>query len=90
MSDAWRLELTAPARRDLNDIAPASAVFAIFEALESIAANPRRIGKPLRDGLAGNLVARRGPFRIVYRLDEGGRLVSVTAIGHRSHVYRRR
>lgn len=90
MSGEWRVELTAPARRDLDKIVPGSAAFAILETLTSIAAGPRRVGKPLRMGLEGHWVARRGPYRIVYRLDEEERLVRVTAIGHRSHIYRRR
>jgi ParE toxin of type II toxin-antitoxin system, parDE len=38
----------------------------------------------------GRYSARRGPYRIIYELDEDERLVRVIAIGHRRDVYRRR
>ena len=34
--------------------------------------------------------ARRGPYRIIYELDETERVVRVVAIGHRRTIYRRR
>lgn len=90
MSEPWRLVLTGAARRDLNSVSPGRAVFPILETLNAIAANPQRMGKALGFQHEGSYVARRGPFRVIYKLDESRRLVQVTAIGHRSHVYRRR
>ena len=53
--------------------------------------NPRRIGKPLREELAGLWSARLGPeWRVVYQIDESRRSVVVEDIQHRSTVYRRR
>ena len=63
---------------------------AVAELLPAIAANPRRLGKPLRFELEGRRVARRGPYRIIYAIDEGARTVTVLAIAHRADVYRRR
>jgi antitoxin YefM len=34
--------------------------------------------------------ARRGPYRIVYRIDEATHAVAVLAVGHRADIYRRR
>lgn len=50
--------------------------------------NPARVGKPLALELAGYLVARRGAYRIVYRIDDG--TVLVVRIDHRADVYRTR
>lgn len=90
MTARWRVVVAAPARRDLNRVEPASAIFPVLAKLDAIAANPRRVGKPLRFAYEGSLVTRSGPFRVLYELDEEERLVKVTAIGHRSHVYRGR
>lgn len=86
---SWRLVLAAQARRDLQRL-PAKAAAAVVETLDAIAVNPRRIGKPLRLELAGHWSARRGPYRVIYLLDDESLTVTVVAIGHRADVYRSR
>lgn len=78
-----------PARRQLERL-PESAAAAILETLRAIRENPPRIGKPLVLDDRGRFSARRGPYRIIYELDESTRLVTVVAIGHRRDVYRLR
>lgn len=51
--------------------------------------SPRRVGKPLVRELDGYLSARRGPYRIVYRINKEAQAVEVVRIGHRSQIYRR-
>lgn len=63
---------------------------AVVELLPAIAANPKRLGKPLRFELEGKWAARRGPYRIIYSLDEEPRVVRVLAVAHRADVYRPR
>jgi mRNA interferase RelE/StbE len=53
-----------------------------------LAASPRRVGKPLKLGLEGLHSARRVIYRVIYRVDDDRRLVTVIAIEHRSDVYR--
>jgi mRNA-degrading endonuclease RelE of RelBE toxin-antitoxin system len=53
-----------------------------------LASEPRRRGKPLQRELAGRWAARRGDYRIVYRLDENTKSMYILKIGHRSQVYR--
>jgi len=86
---AWHLIVAGSARSDLERV-PEKYAAAIIELLPSIAANPRRLGKPLRFEWEGRWVARRGPYRIVYRLDEEARTVTVLAVAHRADVYRPR
>jgi len=82
--------MVAPlARRDLLRL-PQKAAAAVVETFEAIAENPRRVGKPLRFEVEGRWSARRGPYRVIYRLDEDDRSVLVLAIGHRADVYRPR
>ena len=87
-SPRWRVEIMPSARRDLNRLAEAPAA-AILETIDHIAEAPRRIGKPLRLELEGLWSARRGSYRIVYRIDDERRRVELVTIDHRSDVYRR-
>jgi mRNA interferase RelE/StbE len=54
------------------------------------AGHPHRVGKPLARELAGYHSARRGAYRVVYRIDEPARTVHVVRIDHRADVYRTR
>ena len=78
-----------PARRQLDRL-PISVAAAVVETLGAIAGNPRRLGKPLRFELEGHWSARRGPYRIVYRIDDDARTVLVVAVAHRADIYRAR
>ncbi|HEX3736272.1 MAG TPA: type II toxin-antitoxin system RelE/ParE family toxin [Solirubrobacterales bacterium] len=90
MSDGpWRLVIAGTARRDLDRV-PEKYATAVVELLPSIAANPQRLGKPLRFEWAGKWVARRGPYRLIYELDEQARVVTVLAVAHRADIYRQR
>jgi mRNA-degrading endonuclease RelE of RelBE toxin-antitoxin system len=53
-----------------------------------LAREPRRAGKPLRDDLAGLFSARRGPYRVLYRIDDAARIVFIVRVDHRADVYR--
>jgi len=85
----WRVVVSPPARREFDKL-PISVAAAVLETLDAIAENPRRLGKPLVLEHEGRFSARRGPYRILYELDEDQRIVRVIAIGHRRDVYRRR
>jgi mRNA interferase RelE/StbE len=83
---AW----AAPARRALARLPEKVTNAAVEFAYGSLAAVPRRVGKPLKLGLAGLHSARRGDYRVIYRIDSQHHLVTVLAIEHRSDVYRPR
>jgi mRNA interferase RelE/StbE len=85
----WQVEVMAPARREFDRL-PISVAAAVLETLDAIAENPKQLGKPLMLEHEGRYSARRGPYRIIYELDEDAHLVRVLAIGHRRDVYRRR
>jgi mRNA interferase RelE/StbE len=85
----WHVLVTGPARRQIDRL-PVSVAAAVIETLGAIAGNPRRLGKPLRFELEGYWSARRGPYRIVYRIDEASRTIAVLGVGHRADVYRPR
>ena len=52
--------------------------------------SPHRVGKALRLELEGLHGARRGDFRVIYRISEEEALVTIVAIEHRADAYRRR
>jgi len=49
---------------------------------------PHVVGKPLTNELAGYHSARRGAYRVAYRIDDQARAVHVVRIDHRADVYR--
>lgn len=49
---------------------------------------PHRVGKRLLPPLSDRFSARRGTYRVIYRIDDEARVVTVVDIGHRRDVYR--
>jgi mRNA-degrading endonuclease RelE of RelBE toxin-antitoxin system len=87
---AYDVQLTGPARRALQGI-PSRVIPAIVEfAFGDLAREPRRVGKPLERELAGLFGARRGQYRLLYRIDDEARRVYTVHIDHRSDVCRPR
>lgn len=86
MSEEFEIAWTPTAKRALQRLPEKVAVAAIEFIYGSLAANPRRLGKPLRLDLEGLHSARRGDYRIVYRIDPGR--VTIVAIDHRGDIYR--
>jgi mRNA interferase RelE/StbE len=50
--------------------------------------DPYRIGKRLLPPTDDRFSARRGTYRVIYRIDEKARVVTVVDIAHRRDVYR--
>ena len=78
------------AQRDLARVPEKVATAVIEFAYGSLAESPQRVGGELHFDLAGHYSARRGDFRVIYRVDVQRRRVHIVAIGHRGDVYRRR
>lgn len=79
--------MAGPAARRLDKLSEGVAA-AIIETFGVIRTNPRRVGKPLRFELEGLWSARRGPYRILYEVDDATRTVTIVALGHRADIYR--
>lgn len=85
----YELVVTPPARRAPTGKLPEPVAAAVIEFLAtSLIRQPRRAGKPLRDDLAGVWSARRGTYRVLYRIREDRREVIVLRIEHRRDAYR--
>ena len=52
--------------------------------------NPHRVGKPLRPPLKDGYRARRGTYRVIYRIDDTVRRVTVVGVFGRAEAYRTR
>ncbi len=90
MSDAYRVEWAPSGKRDLARL-PEKVATAVVEFIYGgLADNPHRVGRVLHLELTGLHAARRGDFRVIYRIEDEPRRVIITVIDHRADVYRRR
>jgi mRNA-degrading endonuclease RelE of RelBE toxin-antitoxin system len=88
--DAFAIAWTAASRRAVTRL-PEKVATAVVEFLYgSLASSPYRVGRPLKLGLQALHSARRGDYRVIYRIDDHQRRVTVIAIEHRSDIYRPR
>jgi mRNA-degrading endonuclease RelE of RelBE toxin-antitoxin system len=84
----WRLVVSRRAARDLERL-PAGVASAMVELITGpLLVNPKRLGKELAEPWNGCRAARRGDYRVIYRLDEVRRLVEILVVSHRADVYR--
>ena len=85
----YHLRFQPAARRTIAQRLPEAVAAAVLECCDSaLAVNPYRVGKPLFGPLLGCHGARRGTYRIVYRIDDDTRTVHVLDVDHRADVYR--
>jgi mRNA-degrading endonuclease RelE of RelBE toxin-antitoxin system len=87
----YELVLTPPSHGALTGKGklPEPVAAAVIEFLTTaLICQPHRVGKPLRDDLAGIWSARRGTYRVLYRIREDPREVIVLRVEHRRDSYR--
>lgn len=85
----YELVLTPPARRALTDLLPEAVAAAVIDFVTTaLVREPRRVGKPLRGELAGIWSARRGTYRVLYRINDERLEVVILRIDHRRDAYR--
>jgi mRNA interferase RelE/StbE len=85
---SYEVIFAATARRDLRRIPPRIVPAIIEFAFGDLARTPRMFGKPLKGELDGSYSARRGPYRIVYNINNATNRVEILRVDHRSDVYR--
>lgn len=87
---AYEVMWTPSAQRDLRRL-PEKVATAVAEFVYgSLVANPQRVGRALHLDLAGLHAARRGEYRVIYRIDEDAHVVRIAAVDHRADAYRPR
>jgi mRNA interferase RelE/StbE len=85
----YSISWTATAKRDLRRLPEKIATAVVEFVYGSLADNPQRVGRALHLELVEYYAARRGEYRIVYRINYDARAVLVVHIDHRADVYRR-
>jgi mRNA-degrading endonuclease RelE of RelBE toxin-antitoxin system len=84
----YKLQLSAAARRALAETLPEQIAAAVWEFVSGpLLDNPHHVGKALRFDLEGFFSARRGQYRVIYRIDQDEVVVEVIKISHRSDAY---
>jgi mRNA-degrading endonuclease RelE of RelBE toxin-antitoxin system len=85
----YEVILTPPARRALAERLPEAVATAVYEFVSGpLARNPHRVGAPLAAPFEGLYRARRGEYRIRYRIEEDRHRVVVFNVAHRRDAYR--
>jgi mRNA interferase RelE/StbE len=88
VSRRYRLRIARSAARVLGETLPEKISAAAHEFITGpLLDDPHRVGRPLEPPLAPVWSARRGPYRILYLIDDTRHLVEVTAVRHRSDAY---
>jgi mRNA-degrading endonuclease RelE of RelBE toxin-antitoxin system len=87
--EPYTLVITASARRALSAGLPTAAAFAAWEFITGpLRKEPYRVGAPLQSPFEGLWRARRGEYRVRYRIDEKQHAVHVLDVSHRRDAYR--
>lgn len=87
---AYELRVAASVDRVLARLPEFAAAAIVVFMTGVLLEDPRRVGKPLPAELVGYHSARRGAYRIVYRIDDAAKAVLVVRVDHRADVYRTR
>jgi len=87
--DRYELMIAPTARRQLSEQLSEAVAFAAYEfVVGPLSDNPYRVGKRSRPALDDRRSARRGTYRVVYRIDEARRRGTVVGVFPRSDAYR--
>ena len=87
----YELIVAPTARRQLAEELSESVAFAAYEFITGpLLENPHRVGKQLRPPLDDRHSARRGTYRVIYRIDERKQRVTVVGVFSRADAYRPR
>ena len=86
--EGYELVLTPPAIRAVQAGLPEAVAAAVTEFMTGpLTGNPRRVGTMLRRELHGIWSAKRGTYRVLYRINDHTHEVIVVRIDHRRDVY---
>ena len=87
--EAYELRTTSTVRRALGKTLPEAVATAAYEFITGpLLRDPYRIGKRLLPPMDDRHSARRGTYRVIYRIDDKAPVVTVVDVAHRRDVYR--
>lgn len=87
--DSYELRTTSTVRPALTESLPEAVAAAAYGFITGpLLRDPYRVGKRLLAPMDDRFSARRGTYRIIYRIDDKNRIVTVVDVDHRRDVYR--
>jgi len=87
--EPYELRATSTVRRALSESLPEAVAAAAYEFITCpLLLDPHRIGKRVLPPVDDRSCARRGIYRVIYRIDDKARVVTVVDVAHRRDVYR--
>jgi mRNA interferase RelE/StbE len=88
---SFKLITSPTVRRQLTETLPEPVAAAACDFITGpLLDNPHRVGKQLSPPMQDRRSARRGTYRIVYRIDDHAQTVTVLLVEHRRDAYRTR
>ena len=89
MSGPYDVRFSRSAKRALTDVLPEAVAAAAYAFITGpLAENPQRLGKQLLEPLFPLWSARRGDYRVIFRIVEQEVVIEVVAVVHRRDAYR--
>lgn len=89
MTRPYRVRFSRSAKRALTHELPGKVAAAAYAFITgALAENPHRVGKQLGEPLHPLYSARRGEYRVIYRILENEVVIEVVSIVHRRDAYR--
>ena len=89
MTEPYELVVDRPAARAIAQEFPEAVAAAVIDFITgALIREPRRVGRELRKESAGVCSALRGTYRVLYRINDDDRTVTVIKVDHRRDVYR--
>lgn len=87
MAGTYQIEIENSAAKALQRL-PRHDQVRVSKAIAALADDPRTIGSVKLTGFTSAYRLRVGVYRVVYDIDDGIHVVTITRIGHRKEVYR--
>ncbi|MBF4571194.1 type II toxin-antitoxin system RelE/ParE family toxin [Herbiconiux sp. VKM Ac-1786] len=86
----FEVRFTRAASRALAEQLPEKVAAAAFEfIMGALRENPKRVGKQLREPLHPLYSARRGEYRVIYRVLDQQVVIEIVTVTRRRDAYRR-
>ena len=86
----YDLAITGEGRRCLDRLPGKVRNAVVAFIFDTLAVNPRRVGKPLVGEFEGLWSARRAEYRVVYEIDDDRSIILIHRVALRGHAYRPR
>ena len=88
MPGPYEVVFTRSARRALEQELPEKVATAALQFIMGpLRDHPRKVGKPLREPLAPLFAARRGEYRVIYRIIDQRLVIEVVSVVHRRDAH---